>query len=212
VTSNDSWRRYLEAGTAMGQVTLARAEEIAKGLLAPGDDEREAAWDDFKDLTQFGRLMGEQLVELVRAELSKQLESLGVGPLEELFDRLADLVRSAPVDVPSERPGSSPAGSPPLHLEPVIGIGDTGDTQPIQREKAGKKPKAKNMAPKAKADTINAGMKDAKGAKKAKAEKHPKGEKHKKKAKKTDAQATDQAAGPNRVLTLTRTPDSAGRV
>jgi hypothetical protein len=190
--------------------------------LAPGDEAREAAWDDLEDLARFGRQMGEQLVEVARAELSKQLESVGVGSLEELFDRLADLVRSQPVDVPSQRAGSSPDAGPPLHLEPVVGAGGTVDTQPDQSEKV-----AKSNPPKAKADTINAGKKDAKGAKshrradrlhKVKPEKHTKAEKPNKKAKKTEGQKTEKdpgsppAGGPNRVLTLTRAPDSAGRV
>ena len=101
MTTNDSWRRYLEAGAAVGQVTLARAEGIARGLFAPDDEERETAWRDLDELTRFGRLMGDQLIDMARAEMSRQLETLGAGSLVQFLDRIADLVRSQPVDAPS---------------------------------------------------------------------------------------------------------------
>ena len=98
MTTNESWRRYLEAGAAVGQLTLARAEEIARGLLAPGEEERSTAWAEFEELTRFGRLMGEQLVETARSEVTKQLEMFGVGSLDQLWERISDLVGSAGVD------------------------------------------------------------------------------------------------------------------
>jgi hypothetical protein len=229
VTSNDSWRRYLEAGTALGQVTLGRAEEIAKGLLAPGDEEREAGRNDLDELTRFGRQMGEQFVDMARAEVSKQLEALGVDSLEELFDRLADLVRSQPVDVPSHRAESAPDPGPPEHLEPVDGAGGTGESKPEQnkpeqkqKQKAVKNTKAENT----KAEKTKAEKKDAKGAgserqadklhkKLKKPEKHTKGEKLNKNNNKNKMEKdppSRPAAGPNRVLTLARPPDSTGRV
>jgi len=232
VTSNDSWRRYLEAGTALGQVTLGRAEEIAKGLLAPGDEEREAARNDLDELTRFGRQMGEQFVDMARAEVSKQLEALGVDSLEELFDRLADLVRSQPVDVPSHHAGSASDPGPPEHLEPVDGAGATGETK-LEQNKPEQKPKAvKNTKPeKAKPEKTKAEKKDAKGAgserqadklpkKLKKPEKHTKAEKlnknnkenKKNKNKMEKDPGSRPAAGPNRVLTLAKPPDSAGRV
>ncbi len=219
MTSNDSWRRYLEAGTALGQVTLGRAEEIAKGLLAPADEEREAARNDLDELTRFGRQMGEQFVDMARAEVSKQLEALGVDSLEELFDRLADLVRSQPVDVPSHRAESAPDPGPPEHLEPVDGAGGTGESKPEQNkpEQKQKQKAVKNTKPE---------KKDAKGAgserqadklhKKLKnPEKHTKGEKLNKNNNKNKMEKdppSRPAAGPNRVLTLARPPDSTGRV
>jgi hypothetical protein len=203
----------------MGQVTLGRAEEIAKGLLAPGDEEREAARNDLHELTRFGRQMGEQFVDMARAEVSKQLEALGVDSLEELFDRLADLVRSQPVDVPSHRAESAPDPGPPEHLEPVDGAGGTGESKPEQNkpEQKQKQKAVKNTKPE---------KKDAKGAgserqadklhKKLKnPEKHTKGEKLNKNNNKNKMEKdppSRPAAGPNRVLTLARPPDSTGRV
>jgi hypothetical protein len=205
----------------MGQVTLGRAEEIAKGLLAPGDEEREAARNDLHELTRFGRQMGEQFVDMARAEVSKQLEALGVDSLEELFDRLADLVRSQPVDVPSHRAESAPDPAPPEHLEPVDGAGGTGESKPEQNKPEQKQKAVKNT----KAEKTKAEKKDAKGAgserqadklhkKLKKPEKHTKGEKLNKnnKNKMEKDPPSRPAAGPNRVLTLARPPDSAGRV
>jgi hypothetical protein len=96
VTSNESWQKYLEAGAAVGQATAARAEDIAKRLFDPDEDERESAWRDLEQLTRFGRLMGEQLAEMVRAELTRQLKSIGKGSFDLLFERIADLLGATP--------------------------------------------------------------------------------------------------------------------
>jgi hypothetical protein len=92
MTSNESWRKYLDAGAALGQATAARAEDIVKGLFDPDEDERESAWRDLEQLTRLGRVMGEQLAEMARAELARQLKSLGGGSFEQLFERISDLL------------------------------------------------------------------------------------------------------------------------
>ncbi len=96
VTSNESWQKYLEAGAAVGQATAARAEDIAKRLFDPDEDERESAWRDLEQLTRFGRLMGEQLAEMARAEVTRQLKSIGNGSFDLLFERIADLLGATP--------------------------------------------------------------------------------------------------------------------
>jgi hypothetical protein len=203
VTTNESWRRYLEAGAAVGQLTLARAEEIARGLLAPGEEERSTAWAEFEELTRFGRLMGEQLVEAARSEVTKQLEMFGVGSLDQLWERISDLVGSAGVDesyqstpnraaeVPEDliyRPAGAEVAS--THPGQVAGTGDVGH------------PKDK---------------KDKKDKKDGRGKKGPKGKRSKKhkeenEEKDTDGSGPHWASGPKRVLSLAKPPDSAGSV
>jgi hypothetical protein len=210
VTTNESWRRYLEAGAAVGQLTLARAEEIARGLLAPGEEERSTAWAEFEELTRFGRLMGEQLVEAARSGVTKQLEMFGVGSLDQLWERISDLVGSAGVDesyqstpnraaeVPEDliyRPAGAEVTS--THPGQAAGTGDVGH-------------------PKDKKDKDGRGKKDKKD-KDGRGKKGPKGKRSKKhkeenEEKDTDGSGPHWASGPKRVLSLAKPPDSAGSV
>jgi hypothetical protein len=134
VTTNESWRKYLEAGAAVGQATAARAEDIAKRLFDPDEEERESAWRDLEQLTRFGRLMGEQLAEMARAEITRQVKSFGGGSFEQIFERIAELLGA---------PDAPPAPEPPEReavLEArVVVVAD----EPVA---APKKPKSKKGA------------------------------------------------------------------
>lgn len=196
MTTNDNWRRYLEAGTAVGQVTLARAEEIARGLLGPGEDERESAWHELDELTRFGRHMGEQLVDMARAEMFKQLETLGVGSIDHFFERIADLVGSQPVDAPSH-PAESPPAPHHLEAEALAGAG-TVRAKKAPTHRKGKEAKAKKNDQK--------GQKVPKGSKSER-----KGEKkHKKKER--NEEVPERPHWASLVLTLAGLPDFAGIV
>jgi hypothetical protein len=92
VTSNEAWRKYLEAGTALGQQTVARAEGIARGLFASDEGERRDAWQEVDQLARFGMQVGEQLVDVARAELTRQLKHRAVGSLDDLLERVKDLI------------------------------------------------------------------------------------------------------------------------
>ena len=206
MTTNESWRRYLEAGAAVGQLTLARAEEIARGLLAPGEEERSTAWAEFEELTRFGRLMGEQLVEVARAEVTKQLETFGVGSLDQLWARISDLVGSAGVDA-SYQPAPNRAMKVPedlIYRPPEPQVASTHPGQAARTADA-EQPKA-NLHKKDKKDKTDKAKKDGKG------KTGPEGKKSKKHKEETDEADKDGASGPNRVLSLAKPPDSAGRV
>ena len=229
MTSNDSWRRYLEAGAAVGQVTLDRAEEIAKGLIAPDEHERENAWQELDQLTQFGRRMGEQLADMAVAEVTRRLETLGVGSLDQFLDRVGRLVRP-PVDQPSDRAESSedPESSEPL--EPPA-TADRADIEGLAESVTKPDENLANVENKHKGAKGSGGKKNHpvkgndegkkannKGKDKASTESHPEhGQRHKKKdrkkdlkEKKKDLESPRWAPEPNRVLALSRPPDSAG--
>jgi len=197
VTTNDNWRRYLEAGTAVGQVTVARAEEIARGLLTARDDERESAWRQLDELTRFGRFMGEQLVDMARAEMLKQIETLGVGSLDQFLERIGDLVGSQSVDA-----SSHPAESPrvPEHPERAAGAGASGTarTENAPTRAKGKEAKAKKKKKKDKKDKLGPkGLKGSKGKKKDK-------------KKETKEEVPERPHWASVLLTLAGPPDFAG--
>jgi hypothetical protein len=135
VTTNESWRRFLDAGTAVGQVTLAKANEIAKGLMASEQETRERAWRDLDELGRSGRQLGEQLVDLAKSRLTRELGHL--GSLEETLDWVADLV-----SVRTRRPEPPTWPGDADRLESIDGVAKKAkDAKPKQ-----KKPKKKEKA------------------------------------------------------------------
>jgi len=195
VTSNESWRRYLDATTAVGQVTLDRAQEIARGLLSDDEQTRTRARRDLEDLGRASRLFGGQLVALARDELGRQLKQ--VGSLDELFDRIADVL-GGPVRDPARDPSTEvgPAEMAPVADHPGASSAAARchrTAEPGSKKDSGKK----------------------KGAKGAKGDKEPKfsGQKKKNKKDKKDKKAAAKgvvAEGADTIVTLPRSSD-AGR-
>jgi hypothetical protein len=169
VTSNERWRRYLDAGAAAGQKTLARAEDIAKGLLATDNEERERAWRDLDDLGRTGRQIGGQLIDLARREVAKHAKT--PGSFDDLVDRIAEVLnptrrgpqpheetdpREATVDpttLAEDATGSNAKPPKKRHKakagsnEPAVAAGDTKEHQKHKTEKKHKKAKKKEKRP-----------------------------------------------------------------
>ncbi len=91
--SNDAFRKYVEAGAALGQVTRARAEELVRELLSAGGSSKGQAQEFLDDLLERSRRMGDSLLEVVRAEVASQLSALGVTSVDDLAQRVADILR-----------------------------------------------------------------------------------------------------------------------
>lgn len=89
---NDGYRRYVEAAAALGQITRARAEEMLREVASGGDASRARTQEWVDDMVDRSRKATEGLVEMVRAEVSSQMEALGVDP-EKLARQAADLLR-----------------------------------------------------------------------------------------------------------------------
>ncbi len=89
---NDRYRRYLEAAAALGEITRARAEELVKELKGGGDVQRAQAQQWVDELVERGRDAAGDLVDIVRSEVSKQLQALGLDP-EDLAHQAAEVMR-----------------------------------------------------------------------------------------------------------------------
>lgn len=113
--SNDGLKRYLEAGAVLGHVTRARAEEIVRELVSAGDVQREQAQRWVDELVERSRRASEELLELVRSEVTNQLGAMGLDP-EELARQAADLLRHsaevgrAATSAAADRLSGSPRG------------------------------------------------------------------------------------------------------
>jgi polyhydroxyalkanoate synthesis regulator phasin len=92
MTENDGMRRYVEAATALTQITRARAEELVRELIKTGEFERNRAQDWVEDLVKSSRERSEALVSAVRNEVRRQLKELGVTNIDDLAKKVADIL------------------------------------------------------------------------------------------------------------------------
>jgi polyhydroxyalkanoate synthesis regulator phasin len=92
MTENDGLRRYVEAATALTQITRSRAEELVRELIKAGELERHRAQDWVEDLVKTSRDRSEALVDTVRGEVRHQLKELGFTNVDDLAKKVADIL------------------------------------------------------------------------------------------------------------------------
>src|SRR5271170_6165892 len=111
MSGNERIKKYLEAGTVLGQVTRARAEEIVRELVSSGDIQRGQAQEWVDNLVDRSRKTSEQVLELVRHEVSAQLHKIDASSLEAIANQVADLLkRSAEAGRAATAEATSQAG------------------------------------------------------------------------------------------------------
>ncbi len=93
MATNERIKKYLDAGTVLGQVTRARAEEIVKELASAGDIQREQTQEWVDNLVERSRKTSEQILELIRHEVSAQLSKIDATALETLAGQVSDLLK-----------------------------------------------------------------------------------------------------------------------
>ena len=92
MANKDAFQRYLEAGIAFTNVTRARAEELVQELVQNGELQRGDARAKVDELIEWTKRGREVLVAQVRREVSRQLDAIGVGNLEDLAQQVATLL------------------------------------------------------------------------------------------------------------------------
>ena len=95
MASNERIRKYLDAGTVLGQVSRGRAEEIVRELVNAGDIQRSQAQEWVDNLVERSRKSSEQILELVRHEVASQLERIDPKSLEALAAQVADVLKKS---------------------------------------------------------------------------------------------------------------------
>ena len=107
MANNERIKKYLDAGTVLGQVTRARAEEIVRELVSAGDIQREQAQEWVDNLVERSRKTSEQILDLVRNEVATQLSKIDASSLEALASQGSDLLKR------SAEAGRSSSALPP---------------------------------------------------------------------------------------------------
>src|SRR5580704_11508807 len=92
MTENDGLRRYVEAATALTQITRSRAEELVRELIKAGELERHRAQEWVEDLVKTSRDRSEALVDTVRGEVRNQLKELGFTNMDDLAKKVAEIL------------------------------------------------------------------------------------------------------------------------
>src|SRR5579863_3410626 len=141
MAENDGVRRYIEAATALTQITRSRAEELVRELIKAGELERHRAQDWVEDLVKASRDRSEALVATVRGEVRQQLKELGFTNVDDLAKKVADVLAR-----------SSAAGRRATH-RPAKKAKETGSknasTKTATKKSAARKPAKKAGAKKA---------------------------------------------------------------
>jgi polyhydroxyalkanoate synthesis regulator phasin len=91
--SNDGFRKYIEAGAVLGQVTRARAEEIVRDLVGAGEVQRGQAQHWVDELVEKSRKASEQFLDLIRHEVTNQLDNLDPKQIDDLAKRVSEVLK-----------------------------------------------------------------------------------------------------------------------
>jgi len=192
--NNDGFRKYFEAGTVLGHVTRARAEEIVRELVNAGEVQRGQASDWVDDLVEWSRKASEELVAAIRKEVQNQLHSLNVNP-DDLAKQVADILKhSANVGRAATSQAAKRAGKTAKAAKKTADR--VASTRPGAKKTAAKKTAAKKTAAKKTAAKKTAAKKTA--AKKTAAKKTA--------AKKTAAKKTAAKKAPAKKAAAKKAP------
>ncbi|MGH9048141.1 MAG: hypothetical protein ACRDY4_00245 [Acidimicrobiia bacterium] len=74
------WRQLLETGKQFTAMTRSEAQQRAQELVREGQLAQERMQSFVDDLVRTSRTRADELVEIVRKEIQRQLEALGVTP------------------------------------------------------------------------------------------------------------------------------------
>ena len=95
MANNERIRKYLDAGSVFGQVTRGRAEEIVRELVNAGDIQRSQAQEWVDTLVERSRKTSDQIIEMVRHEVSTQLSRVDSRAIENLSKQVADVLKKS---------------------------------------------------------------------------------------------------------------------
>src|SRR6202035_3856110 len=144
MTENDGWRRYVEAATALTQITRSRAEELVRELIKAGELERHRAQDWVEDLMKASRDRSEALVGTVRGEVRQQLKELGFTNVDDLAKKVADILAKS--SAAGRKATHRPAGKAKNTSPKKTGPGKTGAAKTAARKSTGTKKAATKKA------------------------------------------------------------------
>ena len=95
MASNERIRKYLDAGSVLGQVTRGRAEEIVRELVNAGEIPRSQAQEWVDTMVERSKKTSENLLETVRREVHAQLSKIDSASIEEIANQVAVVLKKS---------------------------------------------------------------------------------------------------------------------
>ncbi len=80
MAQSPDWKQYLEAGMQFTAMTRSQAQRRARELVREGQLAQERMQAFVEDLLDTSRKRADELVEIVRREVARQLKALGISP------------------------------------------------------------------------------------------------------------------------------------
>jgi polyhydroxyalkanoate synthesis regulator phasin len=110
MAASDPWKRYLDAGMEVTNLTRKRAEKIVKDFVREGAIRSEQAQERVEELLDRSRKASEHLVEVVRTEVGRQMETLGlVAPVKKAVAPVKKAAAATKAAAPSAKKAAKPA-------------------------------------------------------------------------------------------------------
>lgn len=96
--STSDWKRLLEAGMQFSEMRRAQARQLASDLVAQGHIARDQVQAAVEEILEMSRRRREELRELVRSEVRRQLGALGLATKDDLarLERKLATAKKAP--------------------------------------------------------------------------------------------------------------------
>jgi len=84
MATNDTLKRYLDAGMTLVNMTQQRAEAIVKDLVRAGELQQSRAQKAVDEIVERSRKNTEDLMKIVRREVRSQLGTLGIATKDDI--------------------------------------------------------------------------------------------------------------------------------
>ena len=95
MASNERIRKYLDAGSVLGQVTRGRAEEIVRELVNAGEIPRSQTQEWVDTMVERSKKTSENLIDVVRREVHAQLSKIDSASIEEIANQVAVVLKKS---------------------------------------------------------------------------------------------------------------------
>lgn len=135
--TDDRFRKVQEAGADFIETARARAEELLRELSRAGENTSDRAQGTLDEVVEGGRRGAEQLVSIIRKEISTQLSLLGLATKQDLADLERRLTSKA---TGTKATGTKSTGSKAAGPKASAASGSTKAAKKSETGKAAAKP------------------------------------------------------------------------